>query len=106
MIRCGIIPQKTITKGGSKIFMIAEQIKELVVLYAPTVLMALATIINYIKIIKGLKQEDLRSELERTRELLAQQAKDNAEIKELNRELINEVSKVRKYETVKDNKKV
>lgn len=86
--------------------MIAEQIKELVVLYAPTVFMALATIINYIKIIKGLKQEDLRSELERTRELLAQQAKDNAEIKELNRELINEVSKVRKYETVKDNKKV
>lgn len=83
-----------------------EQIKELVVLYAPTVLMALATIINYVKIIKGLKQEDLRSELERTRELLAQQAKDNAEIKELNRELINEVSKVRKYETVKDNKKV
>ena len=83
-----------------------EQIKELVVLYAPTVLMALATIINYVKIIKGLKQEDLRSELERTRELRAQQAKDNAEIKELNRELINEVSKVRKYETVKDNKKV
>ena len=83
-----------------------EQIKELVVLYAPTVFMAIATIINYVKIIKGLKQEDLRSELERTRELLAQQAKDNAEIKELNRELINEVSKVRKYETVKDNKKV
>ena len=106
MIRCGTIPQKTITKGGSKIFMIAEQIKELVILYAPTVFMALATIINYVKIIKGLKQEDLRSELERTRELLAQQAKDNAEIKELNRELINEVSKVRKYETVKDNKKV
>lgn len=83
-----------------------EQIKELIILYAPTVLMALATIINYVKIIKGLKQEDLRSELERTRELLSQQAKDNAEIKELNRELINEVSKVRKYETVKNNKKV
>lgn len=83
-----------------------EYIKELVILYTPTVFMALATIINYVKIIKGLKQEDLRSELARTRELLSQQAKDNAEIKELNRELINEVSKVKKYEAVKDNKKV
>lgn len=83
-----------------------EYIKELVILYAPTVFMAVATIINYIKIIKGLKQEDLRTELERTRALLEQQARDNAEVKELNRELINEVSKVKKYEAVKDNKKV
>lgn len=83
--------------------MITEQITQMIVLYAPTLLTAAATILNYIKIIKGLKQEDLRSELERTRELLSQQAKDNAEIKELNRELINEVSKVRKYEDIRKN---
>ena len=83
-----------------------DQVKELIILYAPTVLMAISTIINYIKVFKGLKQEDLKKELERTQELLSQQAKDNAEIKELNRELINEVSKVKKYENVKTNKKV
>lgn len=81
-------------------------IKEIIILYAPTVLMAIGTIVNYIKIFKGLKQDDLKKELEETRKLLAQQAKDNAEIKELNRELINEVSKVKKYENVKTNKKV
>lgn len=83
-----------------------DQVKELIILYAPTVLMAISTIINYIKVFKGLKQEDLKKELEKTQELLSQQAKDNAEIKELNRELINEISKVKKYENVKANKKV
>lgn len=83
--------------------MITDQITQLIVLYAPTLLTAAATILNYIKIFKGLKQEDLKKELERTKELLAQQAKDSAEIKELNRELINEVSKVRKYENVRKN---
>lgn len=79
---------------------------EQIILYAPTLLMAIGTIVNYIKIFKGLKQDDLKKELEETRKLLAQQANDNAEIKELNRELINEVSKVKKYENVKTNKKV
>lgn len=83
-----------------------EQIKELIVLYAPTVLMAVATIVNYLKIFKGLKQENLQRELAETQRLLAQQAKDNAEIKQLNRELINEVSKVRKYENVSTDKKI
>lgn len=83
-----------------------EQIKEMIILYAPTVLMTIGTIVNYLKIFKGLKQDDLKKELEETRTLLSQQAKDNAEIKELNRELINEVSKVKKYENVSTNKKV
>lgn len=83
-----------------------EQIKELIVLYAPTVLMAVATIVNYLKIFKGLKQENLQRELAETQRLLAQQAKDNAEIKQLNRELINEVSKVKKYENISTNKKI
>lgn len=83
-----------------------EQIKELIVLYAPTVLMAVATIVNYLKIFKGLKQENLQKELAETQRLLAQQAKDNAEIKQLNRELINEVSKVRKYENISTDKKI
>lgn len=83
-----------------------EQIKELIVLYAPTVLMAVATVINYIKIFKGLKQENLQKELAETRQLLVQQAKDNAEIKQLNHELINEVSKVKKYENISTDKKI
>lgn len=83
-----------------------EQIKELIVLYAPTVLMAVATVVNYLKIFKGLKQENLQKELAETRQLLAQQAKDNAEIKQLNRELINEVSKVKKYENISTDKKI
>ena len=76
-----------------------EQIKELIVLYAPTV-------VNYLKIFKGLKQENLQRELAETQRLLAQQAKDNAEIKQLNRELINEVSKVKKYENISTDKKI
>lgn len=83
-----------------------EQIKELIVLYAPTVLMAVATVVNYLKIFKGLKQENLQKELTETRQLLVQQAKDNAEIKQLNRELINEVSKVKKYENISTDKKI
>lgn len=83
-----------------------EQIKEVIVLYAPTVLMAVATVVNYLKIFKGLKQENLQRELAETQRLLAQQAKDNAEIKQLNRELINEVSKVKKYENISTDKKI
>ena len=86
--------------------MIAEQIKELIALYAPTVLMAIATIINYIKIFKGLKQEDLKAELDRTKKMLESQRTQNEEIIRTQKELINEVSKVVKYEDVSTNKKV
>lgn len=83
-----------------------EQIKELIALYAPTVLMAIATIINYIKIFKGLKQEDLKAELNRTKKMLESQRQQNEEIIRTQKELINEVSKVVKYEDVSTNKKV
>ena len=86
--------------------MIAEQIKELIALYAPTLLMAIATIINYIKIFKGLKQEDLKAELDRTKKMLESQRQQNEEIIRTQKELINEVSKVVKYEDVSTNKKV
>lgn len=78
-----------------------ESVKELIVMYAPTVLMVISTVINYIKVLKGLKQDDLKAELKRTQQMLAATAQDNAEIKRTQKELINEVSKVVKYEDVR-----
>lgn len=80
-----------------------ESIKELIVMYAPTVLMVIATVINYIKVLKGLKQEDLKAELERTKNMLEAQRHQNEEIIRTQKELINEVSKVVKYEDVGKN---
>lgn len=80
-----------------------ESIKELIVMYAPTVLMVIATVINYIKVLKGLKQEDLKAELERTKKMLEAQRYQNEEIIRTQKELINEVSKVVKYEDVGKN---
>lgn len=83
--------------------MIAEQIKEMIILYFPTALTVIATVINYIKILKGLKQEDLKKELDRTRKMLEAQRNQNQEIIRTQKELINEVSKVVKYEDVGKN---
>lgn len=83
--------------------MIAEQIKEMIILYFPTVLTVIATVINYIKILKGLKQEDLKKELDRTKQMLEAQRNQNQEIIRTQKELINEVSKVVKYEDVGKN---
>lgn len=80
-----------------------ESIKELIVMYAPTVLMVIATVLNYIKVLKGLKQEDLKVELERTKKMLEAQRNQNEEIIRTQKELINEVSKVVKYEDVGKN---
>ena len=80
-----------------------EQIKEMIILYFPTVLTAIATVINYIKILKGLKQEDLKKELGRTKQMLEAQRNQNQEIIRTQKELINEVSKVVKYEDVGKN---
>lgn len=80
-----------------------ESIKELIVMYAPTVLMVIATALNYIKVLKGLKQEDLKAELERTKKMLEAQRNQNQEIIRTQKELINEVSKVVKYEDVGKN---
>lgn len=83
--------------------MIAEEIKQLVILYAPTVLVAISTILNYIKVLKGLKQDDLKAELNRTKQMLEAQRNQNQEIIRTQKELINEVSKVVKYEDVGKN---
>lgn len=80
-----------------------EQIKEMIILYFPTVLTVIATVINYIKILKGLKQEDLKKELDRTKKMLESQRTQNEEIIRTQKELINEVSKVVKYEDVGKN---
>ena len=80
-----------------------ESIKELIVMYAPTVLMVIATVLNYVKVLKGLKQEDLKAELERTKKMLEAQRHHNEEIIRTQKELINEVSKVVKYEDVGKN---
>ena len=83
--------------------MIAEEIKQLVILYAPTVLVAISTVLNYIKVLKGLKQDDLKAELNRTKQMLEAQRNQNQEIIRTKKELINEVSKVVKYEDVGKN---
>lgn len=80
-----------------------ESIKELIVMYAPTVLMVIATVLNYVKVLKGLKQDDLKAELERTKKRLEAQRHQNEEIIRTQKELINEVSKVVKYEDVGKN---
>ena len=48
----------------------------------------------------------LRAEIRENKALLEQVLKDNAELKTTERELINEISKVKKYENVKRNEKV
>lgn len=80
-----------------------ESIKELIVMYAPTVLMVISTVLNYVKVLKGLKQDDLKAELERTKKMLEAQRHQNEEIIRTQKELINEVSKVVKYEDVEKN---
>ena len=80
-----------------------ESIKELIVMYATTVLMVIATLLNYVKVLNGLKQDDLKAELERTKKMLESQRHQNEEIIRTQKELINEVSKVVKYEDVGKN---
>lgn len=80
-----------------------ESIKELIVMYAPTVLMVISTVLNYVKVLKGLKQDDLKAELDRTKKMLEAQRHQNEEIIRIQKELINEVSKVVKYEDVGKN---
>lgn len=90
-------------------------IYEIVALYAPTVLLALGTIINYVKIFAGLKNNAsnimndpkmiaLKKELETTKEELALMRSQINEMVRRQGELINEMSKVVKYEDGKNDK--
>lgn len=94
-----------------------ETIQQFVVMYAPTVLMAIGTIVSYLTTFKALKTnvremvdnstiKGLRAEIRENKALLEQVLKDNAELKATERELINELSKVKKYENVKLNEEV
>lgn len=90
------------------------EIYEIVALYAPTVLLALGTIINYVKIFVGLKNNAsnimndpkmiaLKNELATTKEELALMRSQVNEMVRRQGELINEMSKVVKYEDGKNN---
>ena len=90
------------------------EIHEIVALYAPTVLLALGTIINYVKIFVGLKNNAsnimndpkmiaLKKELTTTQEELALMRSQVNEMVRRQGELINEMSKVVKYEDGKNN---
>ena len=82
-------------------------------MYAPTVLMVVSVIMNYLKTFKELKKNvsdienskvltDTKKEIDSLKEQLAMQAKDNLELKVLQMELINELKKVKKYDTDKE----
>ena len=88
-------------------------IKELVAMYAPTVLMAISVIMNYLKTFKELKKNvsnienskvltETKKEVSELKEQLSRQAKENLEMKVLQMELINELKKVKKYDTDKE----
>lgn len=88
-------------------------IKELVAMYAPTILMAISVIMNYLKTFKELKKNvsnienskvltETKKEVSELKEQLSRQAKENLEMKVLQMELINELKKVKKYDTDKE----
>nr|DAM36336.1 MAG TPA: oxidoreductase [Bacteriophage sp.] len=94
-----------------------ETIKEFIVMYAPTVILAVSTVASYLTTFKALKSnvaamvenntiKSLTRELEETKALLRQTAQDNAEIKRTQKELINEISRVQKYENIGADEKI
>lgn len=87
------------------------EIKELIAMYAPTVLMVISVIMNYLKTFKELKRnvlgnktetDRLKEEIDSLKEQLTMQAKENLELKVLHMELINELKRVKKYDTDKE----
>ena len=86
-------------------------IKELIAMYAPTVLMVVSVIMNYLKTFKELKKnvlgnktetDRLKEEIDSLKEQLAMQAKDNLQLKVLLMENVNELKRVNKYDTDKE----
>ena len=87
------------------------EIKELIAMYAPTVLMVISVIMNYLKTFKELKKnvlgnktetDRLKGEIDSLKEQLAMQAKDNLQLKVLLMENVNELKRVKKYDTDKE----
>ena len=91
--------------------MTIDKIQEYIAMYAPTVLMVVSVIMNYLKTFKELKKnvlgnktetDRLKGEIDSLKEQLAMQAKDNLQLKVLLMENVNELKKVNKYDTVKE----
>lgn len=92
-----------------------EQISYYVSLYAPTVLLAIGTIVNFIKIFKGLrdnaenimndpKMVKLRGELDNTKNELSVIKSQLNEMIRRQGQLINEMTKVVEYEDRENDK--
>lgn len=91
--------------------MTIDKIQEYIALYAPTVLMVVSVIMNYLKTFKELKKnvlgnksetDRLKGEIDSLKEQLALQAKDNLQLKVLLMENVNELKKVKKYDADKE----
>ena len=93
--------------------MTIDKIQEYIALYAPTVFMAVSVIMNYLKTFKELKRNvssienskiltETKQEIAELKEQLSLRAKENLELKVLQMELINELKKVKKYDTDKE----
>lgn len=92
-----------------------DQISYYVSLYAPTVLLAIGTIINFLKIFKGLKDNaenimndpkmvKLRNELDNTKNELSVIKSQLDEMIRRQGQLINEMTKVVEYEDRENDK--
>ena len=90
-----------------------DNIQELIVMYAPTIFMALTTLLNYLKTFKLLRTNassilneprmvELRKELNDSKEELKDIKRRLLELTIRESELINELSKVQKYEIFKN----
>lgn len=86
-------------------------IKELIAMYAPTVLMVISVIVNYLKTFSELKKnvtgnenvtKKLEKEIKDLKQAISDQAKENLELKVLLMENTNELKKVQKYDTNKE----
>ena len=88
-------------------------IEQYIAMYAPTVIMAISTILNYAKLLSGLKNNAnsimkhpnmiaLQEELENTKQELTLMRSQMQEMIERQGQLINELSKVEKYEVGKN----
>lgn len=86
-----------------------EEIYQIIAMYAPTVLTALGVVATWVKIFKGLKDNAsnimndtrmiaLKEELNNTKEQLTNVQSQMAEMIRRQGELINELSKIEKYE--------
>ena len=78
--------------GGSIMTETINQIEELIVLYAPTVVGIIYTIINWIVVLKKLKGIDVRKE---AKDVLDSTNQDIKEVIELNKQLLQQNAELR-----------